>query len=149
MKDKNLLVKILYVAAASLALIFSLVLYIKSFYYEDYGEGSFEISFSKDYLVTTIALVIILAYAIVALVNYIKGRKNGVLGDITYGVVTTLVSFYSLGAFLKAITKAASKGKDLTPVYAENQIYLYFGLVTLVLLCAFSVQMIIKYKKNK
>ena len=149
MKNKNLIVKCLYVAAALLAFVFSLVLYINSFYYEDYGAGSFEISFNKDYLVTTFATLIILAATVISLVNYLKNRQNGALYDASYGVVTILLSFYSLGVFLKALTKGASKGKDLGPIYAENQIYFYFGLVTLVLLVAFAFQMVIKYKKNK
>ncbi len=149
MKDRNLIVKCLYIAAAALMFTFALVLYIQSFYYEDYGAGSFEISFNKDYLVAIFVSLIILVCTVVALNNYLKDRKNGALFDVAYGVVVTVSSFYSLGVFLKALTKGASKGKDLAPIYAENQIYLYFGLVTLLMLIAFAVQMYGKYKKTK
>lgn len=146
-QDKNLIKNILLVVTMGLVLLFAIILYATSFsfYSDEYGT---DISFSKDYLVCVIVGLILLFYSIVNLINYRKNKYNKSLLPVVSGVSTLILTFYSLGAFLKPLFKGISKGSDLGAIFKENQTYLYFGIVGLFVLAIIIISNLDLFKKK-
>ena len=146
--NKKLVSNILIIVTAALALVFALVLYIGSFevYSDEWGT---DISFNKDYLVSTLVCLLLVAYSIANFVNFKKNRYNRALAPLTVGVSLTVLSFYSLGAFLKPLFKGISKGSDLGEIFKANQTYLYFGIIGVLVLAIVVINNIDLIKKNK
>lgn len=121
--------------------IYFLVQYSMSFGVYDDGYGT-EIYSDNDWLVLTMASLIMLVYAIYATVKIYHFKpinQNGLL--VVALIVSSLASLYPLGVF----TKAMVKGKDFAP----NQWYLYIGILGLILLGLSVAASIISYKRYK
>ncbi len=139
MKNYNLLSKILFVVATSLFLILSIVLLATSF--ESYDDGwGIDFSFNKDYLILVIVGIALTTYEAYTLYAEIKNKELNDLPYYLFGTLAIVGAGYNLGVFFKAV----AKGKD----YLSNQMYLYFGLVCLVLVIAIAFKYLAK-KNNK
>ena len=135
-KAKNILL----IAIPALIIIFNLVFYIQSYsFYQD--EWGTDISFDSDYLVYMLCGVALL---IPAVLQATKGysKENYLIGGV---VVGSLLGFYPLGVFFKTLFKAIIKGKEFS--FADNQAYLYIGIIGCVLL-AYVIVSIIDYRKE-
>ena len=127
MKNYKLLSKILFLVASGLFLIFSIILFATSF--ESYDDGwGIDFSFNKDYSLLMFLGIALTAYTAYNLYTFIKNKDIKDLPYYVFGTLAVVGAGYNLGVFFKAI----SKGKD----YQSNQLYLYFGLVCLVLIIA-------------
>ena len=121
--------------------VFFLVEYTKSFGIYDDGYGT-EIYSDNDWLVLTMAAGMMLAYAIYAAVQTYKFKPLNQNGMLLVGIaVTALASLYPLGIF----TKAMVKGKS----YADNQWYLYIGIVGLILFVLVALLCFKAYQRHK
>ncbi len=132
-ENSALIKKILFIVLAGVLFITSLTLFIQSI--ESY-DGGFDAN--KDYVVCMIISLIILAYAIYLLISK---NQNSTLGrQITIGTSCAIACAYSLGVFFKGI----AKGKE----YAGIQIYLYAGIVTLLVLFIVGLDYLESKKSN-
>lgn len=117
MKNNQLIIKILFIVLGAVLFLTSLSLFIQSIYVYD---GGFEAN--QDYVVSMLISAIILVYTIYNL----KGKKLREAKNYVILSTSIIISAYSLGKFIKALVK----GKK----FVDNQVYLYAGLVALVLL---------------
>ncbi len=123
-KNSSLIKDILFIILGSVLVLTSLSVYILSIVPYD---GGFDASL--DYLVILICSIIFLVYCIYAIV---KSERNLTIPRIlTLGLCSSIGGLYSLGVFFKAMTKALAKGKEF--VYTSYQMYLYIGIVALIL----------------
>ena len=117
-----------------IAFIISLVLFIKSFenYFDGYGH---DISFEENYAIGMIIGIIIISCFGYILYKEIKGKEEEipVISMLSGFLVSTLVSFYSLGICFKNIFKDKP--------WADYCNYLYIGLFAL----GFVVYYVFKY----
>ena len=126
-------------SAGLISFIFSLVFYILSyeFYQDEYGT---DISFNSDYLVAMIISIALLSYGIYK-IYCLKGNKEDTLAFYYFSIsVTSILSFYPLGVFFKAINKK----KDAMDYLS----YLAIGVVCLCLLVYFAFDLISKRKQE-
>ena len=117
-KNSTTIKQLLFVFLASVLVITSLTVYILSIVAY---EGGFDAN--VDYLVYLILSIIILIHSIYGIV-----RPNGNLvyaKILTLGLVSSIGGLYSLGQFFKKLTK----GYD----YVDIQLYLYMGIICLIL----------------
>lgn len=118
-ENAQLIKKILMIVLASILVITSLALYIQSI--ESY-DGGFDSNL--DYVVALIISIAILSFILYTSfgknVDYVKSKNSLLI------TITTVSSCYSLGVFFKGL----AKGKE----FQGLQVYLYFGIVTLILL---------------
>lgn len=129
---------ILLLSANVFSLAISLYYYIVSFsiYSDEYGT---DISFNSDYVILLLVLSLSLGYLIYLLINDLKSNKikfNYIIPSTQMGVL----SFYSLGVFFKQMNK--------NKPFVDYQIYLFFGIVTLILMAYFIVRYFLK-SENK
>ena len=146
MKKLNLVKNILFVVAASLFVVFTIVMWAQSFDNSKW-ESSNKIKFSEEYV---IYLVIGLSLLFVSIYNLYCGLKN-VNFNKTYGygaaiVATGVYSLYKLSLFFSALLDYWDKEYF---VYKDNQWNLYIGLVYLVLASAFVIALIKNSKESK
>ena len=132
--------KALLIAIPALIIIFNLAMYIQSYtYYSD--EWGTDISFDSDYLVYMICGIALLIPAVID-----ARRGNATLEYNVSGIVIgSLLGFYPLGVFFKALFKAMSKDKPFD--FVGNQMYLYIGIIGVVFL-AYMIYSFIDYKKE-
>lgn len=136
-KAKNILL----IAVPALIVIFNLVMYIQSYeYYAD--EWGTDISFDSDYLVYMLCGIALLVPAIIDATKGATKLEYSVSGM----VIGSLLGFYPLGVFFKAVFKAMEKGKPFD--FAGMQMYLYIGIIGLVLL-AYMIMSYIEIKKER
>ncbi len=138
---KNSICKYLFLSlSALLSFVFSLVKYIQS--YEIYSdEWGTDISFNSDYI---LAILISLAIFVYGIYQMIIIKKNMQVSNAYVYVgllVSSLLAFYPLGVFFKAINKQK-------PV-ADYLNYLYLGLVAIFLLAYFVFSYLSLNKKSK
>ena len=139
MKNYKLMSKILFLVASGLFLIFAIVLFATSF--ESYDDGwGIDFSFNKDYSLLMFLGIALTAYTAYNLYASIKNKEVNDLPYYVFGTLAVVGAGYNLGVFFKAI----AKGKD----YQSHQLYLYFGLVCLVLIVAILFKYLDK-KNNK
>ena len=132
--------KALLIAIPALIIIFNLVMYIQSYtYYSD--EWGTDISFDSDYLVYILCGIALL---IPAIIDVRRGNARFQY-NVSGVVIGSLLGFYPLGVFFKALFKAISKGKPFD--FIENQMYLYIGIIGIVFL-AYMIYSLIDYKKE-
>ena len=119
--NSKLIKDILLIIISSLLCIFSLIFLIQSysFYSDEWGT---DISFDEDYVVTLVIGVAILVYSIVNLVAKSSSTKKNCY-YLSFGVASTLITFYPLGIFFKSLAKEVP--------YLECQTYLYVGIIGL------------------
>lgn len=125
---------ILLLSANVFSLAISLYYYIVSFsfYSDEYGT---DISFNSDYVILLLVLSLSLGYLIYLLINDLKNNKikfNYIIPSTQMGIL----SFYSLGVFFKQMNK--------NKPFMDYQIYLFFGIVTLILMAYFIVRYFLK-----
>lgn len=125
---------ILLLSANVFSLAISLYYYIVSFsfYSDEYGT---DISFNSDYVILLLVLSLSLGYLIYLLINDLKNNKikfNYIIPSTQMGIL----SFYSLGVFFKQMNK--------NKPFVDYQIYLFFGIVTLILMAYFIVRYFFK-----
>lgn len=135
---------IAFIGGALASFVISLIYFIKSYSYyaDEYGT---DISFNKNYVIALVVSLILLSYASYKLYAEIKTKE--VKYDAIIGVTcSSLVSFYSLGTFFKAWTKALSKKKTFD--FNANQVYLYIGIIVLFLSAYFLIK-VLEQRKAK
>ncbi len=117
------------ILAGIISFIISLILYIKSYelYQDEWGT---DISFNTDYLVALMLSILIIVYGICSIKKLFEIKLFIKL------VSSSILTFYSLGIFFKAI----SKGKE----FVSFQNYLYIGLVAGCFLGSFIINFINK-----
>lgn len=101
--------------------VLSLVLAIKSFYFGNYGEDGLEFSINENYIILCLASIIGMLDGIYYAVN--QNPDSSIIYSLAVAAFG-LLSFYNLGAALKAM----NKGKELA-AYESN---LWLGLTLLV-----------------
>lgn len=137
MKKLNFAKSISLIVAGCFIVLSSLVLFIKSYsiYQDEYGT---DISFNSDYVVSLLCGVVVTIYACAQL----KGMQNQ---ERTYYlcsmVVSTLIGFYPLGVFFKAMNKHK--------LFADYQNYLLIGVLGVLLLIYSSVSYLKVITKQK
>lgn len=140
MKNYNLLSKILFLVASGLFLIFSIILFAFSF--ESYDDGwGIDFSFNTDYSLLMFLGIALTAYTAYNLFAFIKNKDIKDLPYYVFGTLAFVGAGYNLGVFFKAM----SKGKE----YQGYQLYLYFGLVCLVLIAAIVFKYLSKKNNNE
>lgn len=128
--NANFLKKILLIVVFAVLFITSLVMFIQSVALYDDGYGT-DYSANTDFIVVMLVSVIFIAFSIY---NLVSKKDKYPAKILSLGVSFTLISFYSLGIFFKKLAKAISKGKEFG--YIENQVYLYAGIIGLIVICA-------------
>jgi len=138
---KNSIYKYVFLSlSACLSFVFSLVKYIQS--YEIYSdEWGTDISFNLDYVIAILVSLTFLVYGIYQIIIIKKGNQSTNALAYIGLVVSSLLSFYPLGVFFKAINKQK-------PV-ADYLNYLYLGVVAFFLLISFVFSYLSLNKKSK
>ena len=124
-KNSSLIKRCILIGLAALIVIISIVMFSLSFEIYDDGYGT-DISFDMDYIVLMCCGIALLVYGILDVISYRRQKSTRIAFYSCFGVISSLLSFYPLGVFFKAI----SKGKP----YLENQEYLYIGIIGLFML---------------
>ncbi len=134
--------KISFVCFSALLVIFALVLFCQSIEVYNDGWGT-DFSTNEDLLIGLIVSAIIFTYSLVKLIS--KKEESSLVSTkyLSMSIGATLVSLYSFGKFFKTLAKALSKGQEF--VFADNQVYLYLGIVA----CALVVYAVFKYLDKK
>jgi len=123
-KNATTIKQILFVSLAAVLFLTSLTVYILSI--EAY-DGGFDAS--MDYLVFMVLSLVFLIYTVYAI---IKSDKDLTMARIlTLGLCGAIGGLYSLGVFFRSLAKVLSKGNEF--VFTDYQIYLYAGIVGLIL----------------
>ncbi len=144
---KNNWYKFLILSIGSILFVVFLVLFIQSKYTEFDGFAT-DISFNEDYLVCMIVALLTGGLGLVLVLDKKKTNISDLTAYTAYGVATSsFVSFYSLGVFLKKLTKAIQKNKALD--MAKYGKYLIIGLVFLAILIAIIVTIVVIKNKKK
>ncbi|MGN1294926.1 MAG: hypothetical protein ACI4U5_00825 [Bacilli bacterium] len=149
MQNKNLVTAIAGGVISLGGLIVSLVFYIKSFYFEDYGEWGKEFTANDYFLSLMIVSSILLVYFIYLLYKTVKKQTPADISHYIYLCASMILSFYSLGTFIKPWMKALSKHTQFD--FISNQVYLYVGIIALIPTIYFAIVSVKKYlsKTNK
>ncbi len=140
--------KILFVVGGAVASISFLVLMIldlvlvKDVVYNDGWGTNFEMN--SDYVAMFIVSVAFLVYGIYSLLAKKYDTKLQYYSMLT--VVSAIMCFYPLGAFLKAFFKALKKDEDFE--FLANQHYLFIGLAGIGFLI-YSIYSLIKVLKKE
>lgn len=145
MKKLNLAKNILFVIATSLLVIFSIVMWAQSFDNSKW-ESSSKIKFSEEYVVYLVISISFLVLSIYNLYVDLKGisfNKNVGYGSLL--AATGVFSLYKLTLFFNEVFDPYREGAF---DFKANQINLYLGLVSLVLLAYIIVAFIQNTKKN-
>lgn len=124
-KNSSFIKRSILIAIAVLIITISIVMFSLSFEIYDDGYGT-DISFDMDYIVLMCCGIALLIYGILDIISYRRQKSTKIAVYSCFGVISSLLSFYPLGVFFKAI----SKGKP----YLENQEYLYIGIIGLLML---------------
>lgn len=130
---KNKLIKPILIGIVGFSMfVISLILYINSFelYQDEWGT---DISFNSDYIVAIIISIIIMVYG---LLNY---KYDNQYYNIISCMASSIISFYTLGVFFKAI----SKGQAFD--FCKN--YLFIGIVSFTFILLFGYNYIKEHKK--
>ena len=114
---------------------FSLIKYILSFeFYQD--EWGTDISFNSDYLIALIIGILVITLSLYYLI-----KKDNKINHLISFLLTTILSFYSLGVLFKALNKGEN--------FSDYQTYFYIGLVSFMLFIYFAISLYEKYKTEK
>ena len=114
---------------------FSLIKYILSFeFYQD--EWGTDISFNSDYLIALIIGILVITLSLYYLI-----KKDNKINHLISFLLTTILSFYSLGVLFKALNKGEN--------FSDYQNYFYIGLVSFMLFIYFAISLYEKYKTEK
>ena len=135
---------ITFILGSLTSFVISLVYFIKSYSYyaDEYGT---DISFNNDYVIALVVSLILLSFASYKL--YAEAKEIEVKSDsIVSFTCSTLVSFYSLGVFFKALNKALSKNKPFD--FTSVQAYLFIGIVLLIVSVYYALK-IMEQRKAK
>lgn len=135
--------------AGIVGFICSLILFIqsKSVYSDEYGT---DVSFNEDYVILILCTISIILYSIICYIADKKKESHNQADLSLKLVISALVSFYSLGLFLKSLFKALNK--HATFDFNNYELYLFVGLFTLVLFICYTYQAISiqkNFHKNK
>ena len=137
MKNVKKITNILILVFSILLLSIGVALLAQSFVYKDKG-WAVKLEFNSNMIVLVIVGVVSLIYSILRLINF-KDEKKALFISLT--VISLLVSFYGLGEFFKNLADGST--------YGECQHYLYFGLVSGVILAIVLVNFINLIKTTK
>ncbi len=134
--------KIINIIIGAFITIVSVVMFIQS--YEKYSdEFGTDISFNNDYVILLLIGLTILIYGIITFKT-----ENSLSYQISGMVISSLVSFYSLGVFFKALNKAIlDKEKNFD--FLDNQLYLYVGIVGALILGYYTVSYFVAKKNHQ
>ena len=128
MKKSNIKYVIM-ICLSAILVVFSLVFVILSFEKYDDGYGV-DYSFDYDWIMALIVSIGLIIYSLFSFRNYQKQESNKNNNIITILTLNTLVCFYDLGVFFKALFKAISKGNKFN--FSEYVYYFIFGLLFLI-----------------
>ncbi len=137
---KNNILKYFFLSMTGfLSFVFSLVKYIQSYeiYSDEYGT---DIAFNSDYIIALLVSLCILLYGIYKIIATNKGYKESNAYVYTGLCISSLLSFYPLGIFFKAMNKQKPVSEYLN--------YLYLGIVALFLLFYYLFTIISSKKPN-
>ncbi len=130
MKKYNEIIKrILIILFAIVILAFSISNFILSI--ESY-DGGFDADL--DYIIIFFCGLAILIYGILNIYSFKKTIDLKTTYYSCFGVISVLISFYSFGCFFKSLAK--------NKTFLDNQIYLYSGLLGLIMI----IYLIFSYK---
>ncbi len=134
--------KIINIIIGAFITIVSVVMFIQS--YEKYSdEFGTDISFNNDYVILLLIGLTILIYGIITFKT-----ENSLSYQISGMVISSLVSFYSLGVFFKALNKAILD-KEKSFDFLDNQLYLYVGIVGALILGYYTVSYFVTKKNHQ
>ena len=120
----SLLAKIAYLTASVLALAFSLYLLVASFTKFDDGYG-INYQFNETYLIATFISLSFVFFFIYTIIHMLVKGKDDFANELNVILLvdSCLISFYSLGAFFKALSDKASF------VFKDQALFLFIGIV--------------------
>lgn len=130
-KYNKIIKRSLIILFAIIIIVFSIFNFILSI--EPY-DGGFEADL--DYIILLMCGLSILIYGILNIYSLKKNFDLKIAYYSCFGVISVLISFYFLGCFFKALAK--------NKPFIDNQIYLYTGLLGLIMI----IYLIFRYKKD-
>lgn len=123
--NSELLKRGMIVLFAVLFMVICIIEFCFSFEIYDDGYGT-DISLDMDMIVYFLCGCSLLVYGIYSIYGYKKNKDLTLPYYASFSVIATLLTFYPLGVFFKALAKQKP--------FIENQEYLYIGILGLVLI---------------
>lgn len=130
-KNNEIIKKSLIILFGIVILIFSIsnfILSIKTY------DGGFDADL--DYIILSFCGLSILIYGLLNIYSLYKSLDLKIAYYSCFGVISVLISFYSLGCFFKSLAK--------NKPFFDNQIYLYTGILGLIMI----IYLIFSYKEE-
>ena len=144
MTKKDKILSIISICLSFVVLVYAIVRIILSIKLEEWN-GEYDLSISEDYVALLIVISILFGYLLSRFIILLKGNPFSYKAtDITILSEGIILFAYPAGVFLKALTKALSKGKTFD--FKANQTYLYMAILGMFLL-AYAIVRVVNHIK--